>query len=86
MHRRRSRPYELVSTVQSSLFGGKVSVGDSCFTGFDNVALCTDATAANPVKCNPAYGCLSISGFSDDIISFHLRLGRLDEDRRQLDR
>ena len=56
VHRRRSCPYELVSTVQSSLLDGKVSVGDSCFTGVDNVALCTDATAANPVKCNPAPG------------------------------
>ena len=49
---------------------GAASVSDSCFTGDDNIVMCTDTTGANPVKCTPAYGNLSISGAAGDTISY----------------
>lgn len=45
-----------------ALSQGEATIRDDCFTGDTNVVLCTDATAANPIKCSPAPGTLSISG------------------------
>ena len=49
---------------------GMATVNDSCFTGETNIVLCTDATAANPVRCSPAPGKLTVAGASDDVISY----------------
>jgi hypothetical protein len=49
---------------------GAATVRDSCFTGDTNVVLCTDVTAANPMRCTPEAGSLSISGSGSDVISY----------------
>ena len=53
-----------------ALSQGEATIRDDCFTGDTNVVLCTDATAASPIKCSPAAGALSISGSAGDIISY----------------
>ena len=53
-----------------ALTQGEATVRDACFTGDTNVVLCTDATAANPIKCAPTAGTLTISGSGGDIISY----------------
>jgi hypothetical protein len=53
-----------------ALSQGEATNRDDCFTGDTNVVLCTDATAARPIKCSPAPGTLSISGSGGDIISY----------------
>ena len=53
-----------------ALQNGAATVRDSCFTGDTNVVLCTDATAANPIRCTPEAGSLSISGSGSDLISY----------------
>ncbi len=57
-------------TGKATLSDGTASVSDACFTGADNIVMCTDTTAANPVKCTPAYGSLAISGGVGDTISY----------------
>ena len=49
---------------------GHASVSDPCFTGIDNVVMCTDSTAANAVQCSPGPGYLTISGAGGDTISY----------------
>jgi hypothetical protein len=46
------------------------SVSASCFTGSDNIVMCTDTTAANPVMCMPGNGYLTVSGTTGDVISY----------------
>lgn len=55
---------------KATLTDGSTSVSDACFSGADNIVMCTDTTAANPVRCTPAYGTLSISGGIGDTISY----------------
>jgi len=55
---------------RATLSDGTASVSDACFTGTDNIVMCTDTTAANPIRCTPAYGSLSISGGVGDTISY----------------
>jgi hypothetical protein len=55
---------------KATLNGGHASVSDPCFTGDDNIVMCTDTTAPNPIRCTPAPGYLSVSGASDDTISY----------------
>ncbi len=57
-------------TGKATLSDGTASVSDACFTGADNIVMCTDTTAANPVRCTPAYGSLSISGGVGDTVSY----------------
>lgn len=57
-------------TGKATLSDGTASISDACFTGADNIVMCTDTTAANPVRCTPAYGNLSISGGVGDTISY----------------
>ena len=54
----------------ATLNGGRASISDPCFTGIDNVVMCTDTTAANPVQCSPGFGYLTISGTGADMISY----------------
>ncbi|HEY6419201.1 MAG TPA: hypothetical protein VIX59_09375 [Candidatus Binataceae bacterium] len=49
---------------------GSATVNDACFTGETNVVLCTDTTAANPLRCTPTRGALSIAGADGDLISY----------------
>lgn len=42
-----------------ALTQGSMTVRNLCFTGETNVVLCTDATAANPVKCSAELGALN---------------------------
>ncbi len=49
---------------------GSATVNDACFTGDTNVVLCTDTTAANPLRCTPTRGALSIEGGNGDLISY----------------
>jgi hypothetical protein len=55
---------------KATLSDGTASVSDVCFTGADNIVLCTDTTAANPIRCTPANGSLSMSGGIGDTISY----------------
>ena len=43
-----------------TLSAGHTSVTDPCFTGVDNVVMCTDASNANAVQCSPSSGYLAI--------------------------
>jgi hypothetical protein len=55
---------------QVSLVGGFTTVTDACFTSSYNVVVCSDNTMANPVRCTPAIGSLSLSGTGSDSISY----------------
>ncbi|HLK85699.1 MAG TPA: hypothetical protein VKT27_04265 [Candidatus Binataceae bacterium] len=55
---------------KTSLADGAATVNDACFTGADNIVMCTDTTAANAVKCTPGYGSLAISGGVGDTIAY----------------
>jgi len=55
---------------QITLSNGQAAVNDPCFTASDNIVMCTDTTAPNPVKCAPAAGSLSIAGTTGDTISY----------------
>jgi hypothetical protein len=64
-------------TAQIDLCAGRVQLGqgvatlkDSCFTGDTNVVLCTDSTAANPVRCAAGPGQLEITGTGADMINY----------------
>jgi hypothetical protein len=54
----------------ATLIAGHASVSDRCFTGVDNIVMCTDTTAPNAVQCSPGYGYLTISGAGGDTISY----------------
>jgi hypothetical protein len=53
-----------------ALSQGEATIRDDWFTGDTIVVLCTDATAASPIKCSPSPGTLSISDSGGDIISY----------------
>lgn len=53
-----------------ALSNGAGAVKDSCFTGDSNIVMCTDVTGANPVRCTPAAGELSVGGSGSDVISY----------------
>jgi hypothetical protein len=55
---------------QVSLVGGFATVNDACFTSSYDVVVCSDNTMANPVRCTPAIGSLSLSGTGSDSISY----------------
>jgi len=55
---------------QISLVGGLATVTDQCFTSSYNVVVCSDNTMANPVRCTPAIGSLTLSGTGSDSISY----------------
>lgn len=55
---------------KATLSDGTASVSDVCFTGADNIVLCTDTTAANPLRCTPANGSLAISGGIGDTVAY----------------
>ena len=55
---------------QVSLVGGLATVTDTCFTSSYNVVVCSDNTTANPVRCTPSIGSLSLSGTGSDSISY----------------
>jgi hypothetical protein len=55
---------------QATLNAGHASVNDRCFTGVDNIVMCTDTTAPNAVQCSPGFGYLTISGAAGDTISY----------------
>lgn len=48
----------------------EMSVSASCITGDDNIVMCTDTTAANPVMCRPERGYLTVSGTLGDTIAY----------------
>jgi hypothetical protein len=49
---------------------GVATLKDACFSGDTNVVLCTDSTAANPVRCAAGEGQLEISGTGTDVINY----------------
>ena len=49
---------------------GVATLKDGCFSGDTNVVLCTDSTAANPVRCSAGDGQLEVSGTGNDIINY----------------
>ena len=54
----------------ATLIAGHTSVTDPCFTGVDNIVLCTDVTSASAVQCSPGSGFLVVSGSGSDTISY----------------
>ena len=54
----------------STLNLGHASVYDPCFTGSDNIVMCTDTTAPMSVQCSPESGYLMITGSGADTISY----------------
>ena len=54
----------------AALIAGRGSVSDPCFTGVDNVVMCTDTTAPNAVQCSPGTGYLVLSGAGSDTIAY----------------
>src|SRR5271154_4473732 len=46
----------------ATLSAGRTSVTDPCFTGVDNIVMCTDTSTANAVQCSPSFGHLAITG------------------------
>jgi hypothetical protein len=54
----------------ATLSAGHTSVTDPCFTGVDNVVMCTDTSTANAVQRSPSSGYLAISGAGSDTISY----------------
>ena len=54
----------------ATLTAGHTSVSDPCFTGIDNVVVCTDNSAVSAVQCTPGTGYLVISGSGNDMISY----------------
>jgi hypothetical protein len=54
----------------ATLTAGHASVSDPCFTGIDNVVVCTDNSAVSAVQCTPGTGYLVISGSGSDMISY----------------
>jgi hypothetical protein len=55
---------------QATLARTSTVVSDKCFTGGDNIVLCTDTTAAAAVGCTPAAGALTITGAPGDTIAY----------------
>jgi|SRR5215472_8370101 len=54
----------------ATLNDGHASINDPCFTGIDNVVMCTDTMAPNAVQCSPGSGYLAISGAGSDTIAY----------------
>jgi hypothetical protein len=54
----------------ATLIAGHTSITDPCFTGVDDVVVCTDNSTASAVRCSPGPGYLSISGSESDTISY----------------
>ena len=52
-----------------TLTHGLATVTDACFSR-DAVVICTDTTAAKPLRCTPDEGILSVSGSDGDVISY----------------
>ncbi|HTY56002.1 MAG TPA: hypothetical protein VMB26_12405 [Candidatus Binataceae bacterium] len=57
-------------TGYATLSGSQTSVTAACFTGSDNIVMCTNTTAANPVMCMPGDGHLTIGGTTGDVIAY----------------
>jgi len=49
---------------------GAARVNDACFTGEANIVACSDITSANPVRCEPSTGTLTVEGHANDNIAF----------------
>jgi hypothetical protein len=54
----------------ATLIAGHTSVTDPCFTGVDDVVVCTDNSTSSAVQCSPGPGYLAISGSGGDTISY----------------
>ena len=54
----------------ATLVAGHTSVTDPCFTGIDNVVMCTDNSTVSAVQCSAGPGYLVISGSGSDMISY----------------
>jgi hypothetical protein len=52
------------------LTGGGASVNDPCFTGDDNIVMCTDTTSPSAVRCAPGAGVLNLQGTPGDTIAY----------------
>ena len=66
----------------ATLNAGHTSVTDPCFTGVDNIVMCTDTSTANAVQCSPSSGYLAISwGRKRHNL---IRTGQIAEDRQRL--
>jgi hypothetical protein len=54
----------------ATLIAGHTTVNDPCFTGGDNIVMCTDTSMAAAVQCSPSSGYLAVSGLGNDTISY----------------
>jgi hypothetical protein len=53
-----------------ALVQGNATVNDACFTGDSNIVICSDVSAANPSRCQPGKGSLTIEGHTTDVIAY----------------
>jgi hypothetical protein len=60
----------LTCSGHATLMTGHTSITDPCFTGVDNVVICTDNSTPSAVQCSPGSGYLVISGSGSDMISY----------------
>jgi hypothetical protein len=60
----------LTCSGHATLMAGHTSITDPCFTGVDNVVICTDNSTPSAVQCSPGSGYLVISGSGSDMISY----------------
>ena len=60
----------LACSGHAALIAGHTTVSDRCFTGVDDVVVCTDNSTASAVQCSPSSGYLSIYGTGTDTISY----------------
>jgi hypothetical protein len=52
------------------LSAGSATVNDPCFTGVENVVLCTNTTSATAVRCHVSAGSLRVEGVGGDVIAY----------------
>lgn len=62
--------FSILCAGRVALKQGTATVNDSCFTGDTNIVLCTETSAANPVRCKPGKGVLMIEGTGSDEIDY----------------
>src|SRR5437870_11744660 len=53
----------------ATLINGLATIQDPCFTGRENIVLCTDNTSPAAVSCTPGSGKLAIMGIGSDSIA-----------------
>jgi hypothetical protein len=54
----------------ATLTNGFATIQDPCFSGNENVVICTDTSSPSAVSCAPSSGQLMISGYGSDTVAY----------------